>query len=274
MAVGVMDGRSGISSRRYSTLREWAYHQIREMIISGELAPGAVIREGELSDRLDISKSPLREALRQLHQDGLIVTVSNKGSRVAPLTEDDIKEIYGLREYTEAMAVRLASERRTPADLTALRDNIDALEQGVREGRVRDVAERDIEFHLLLTQAARHRRLQRIQESLQSEMLRLVMRQFADWGEVAETDAVRKHTAIVDAIEAGDGDAAEAHIRAHIRQGEQFRRDALERNQGGQFQSTVERPSRQVPIVSTASAGHPNHVVIAYVRSGSREEAV
>jgi DNA-binding GntR family transcriptional regulator len=202
------------------------------MIINGDLEPGAIIREGELSERLDISKSPLREALRQLHQDGLIITVSNKGSRVAPLTEDDIREIYKLREYTEALAARLASERRTPEDLASLRANIAALELGVQDGRVREVAEHDIEFHLLLAHAARHRRLQRIQESLQSEMLRLVMRQFADWGEVAETDAVRKHTAIVDAVEAGDGDAAEAHIRAHIRQGEEFRRAALARNHG------------------------------------------
>ncbi len=226
MAVNAGDGLS--ETRQYSTLREWAYRRLREMIVTGELGPGETIREGPLSERLEISKSPLREALRQLHQEGLIVTVSNKGSKVASLTEEDIREIYQLREYTEALAGRLACQRRTPEQIAALRANVAALAESVGRDSHREVAERDIAFHLLLAQIAGHRRLLRIQENLQTEMLRLVMRQFADWGEVAETDAAVKHAAIVDALEAGDADLVEARIREHIRQGKYFRRAAIE----------------------------------------------
>lgn len=226
MALDTADGRT--ETRQYSTLREWAYRHLREMIVSGELAPGETIREGPLSDRLEISKSPLREALRQLHQEGLIVTISNKGSKVASLTEEDIREIYQLREYTEALAGRLACQRRTPEQIAALRANVAALAESVGRDSHRQVAEHDIAFHLLLAQIADHRRLLRIQENLQTETLRLVMRQFADWGEMAETDAAVKHAAIVDAIEAGDADLVEARIREHIRQGKYFRRAAIE----------------------------------------------
>lgn len=215
--------------RRYSTLREWAYTQLREMIVTGELAPGAVILEGDLCERLDISKSPLREALRQLHQEGLIDTVSNKGSRVATLSEQDIEEIYQLRAYIESMAVRLACAKRTAPDIADLRNAIHALEAIKSSGDLRAIAEQDIRFHLLLAQISGNRRLIRIQQNLQIEMLRLVMRQFLDWGDAAESDAVRRHTAIVDAIEANDPDAAEREMRAHIAKGQEFRRSAKAR---------------------------------------------
>lgn len=220
------DGRAA-AGREYSTLGEWAYRRLREMIVSGELEPGESIREGPLSGRLEISKSPLREALRQLHQEGLIVTVANKGSHVAPLTEVDIREIYQLREYTEALAVRLACLRRTPEQIAALRASVAELAESIGRDGHRQIAERDIAFHVLLARISGHGRLLRIQESLQTEMLRLVMRQFADWGERAETDAAVKHAAIVDAIEAGDADLAEARMRAHIHQGKHFRHAAI-----------------------------------------------
>lgn len=217
------------TSRRYSTLREWAYSQLREMIVTGELAPGSVIHEGDLSERLEISKSPLREALRQLHQEGLIDTVSNKGSRVATLSEQDIEEIYQLRAYIEAMAVRLACERHTAQDIADLRDGIERLEETKLSCDLRAIAELDIGFHLRLAEVGGNRRLIRIQQNLQTEMLRLVMRQFVDWGEAAESDAVRRHAAIVDAIAANDPDGAEREMRAHIAQGQAFRRSAKAR---------------------------------------------
>ena len=228
--VGVSHNDGVEATRPYSTLREWAYYQIREMIITGALAPGADIHEGQLGAALGISKSPLREALRQLAQEGLVIAAANRGSFVAPLTEGDIGELYQLREYLEVMAVRRACAHHTPEQLAALRASVVALEEQSRRGNIRSIAQEDVAFHLMLARIADHRRLIRIQESLQTEMLRLVMQQFTDWGEQAETDAVQKHQAIVDAIADGDDAAAEAHMLAHLRRGEQFRRAAIARN--------------------------------------------
>src|SRR5262245_7564592 len=101
----------------YGSLREWAYGQLREMVVSGALGPGADINEGQLCAKLGISKSPLREALRQLAQEGLVVATSRRGSHVAELSGADWDEIYSLRAYIEALEVRLVAERATPPQI-------------------------------------------------------------------------------------------------------------------------------------------------------------
>ncbi len=218
--------------REYSNLREWAYRRVREMIISGELAPGADIHEGQLCAQLRISKSPLREALRQLAQDGLVIATSNRGSHVSALTEEDIGEIYALRHTIEEMAVRLAAPRITPAQVAALETNVAAMERCKRAGMVREFAELDVAFHVEIARIAGHRRLLRIEESLQTEFLRLFIQQIAAWGDAAETDAVRHHGAIVAALAAHDADTAAAHLRSHILSGERYRNAAAAQHSG------------------------------------------
>jgi len=213
--------------RAYSTLREWAYGQLREMIVTGVLPPGADLHEGQLCAQLGISKSPLREALRQLAQEGLVVAASQRGSYVAPFSPEDIGEIYSLRSYVEALEVRLATERATVEDVRALRANVAAMEECARRGDQRGFVERDAEFHLLLARIAGHKRLLRVQQSLQTDLLRLMMYHLARAGSAAATDASTMHRAIVDAIEARDPDAAEREMREHIHRGETLRRRLL-----------------------------------------------
>lgn len=214
---------STVIEREYSTLREWAYAKLRDMIVSGELAPGEDIHEGRLCARLNLSKSPLREALRQLAQEGLIELTSNKGCRVAALTAEDIDEIFSLRRYTEALVVRRAAERVTPAQTAELRANIAAMEECRRLGDVAALAKRDVEFHLMLARISGHRRLLRIQESIQADVLRVVMYQVAQFGETAKSNAPYWHSLIVDALEAHDPDRAEEAMRDHIQRGQELR---------------------------------------------------
>jgi DNA-binding GntR family transcriptional regulator len=218
---------AAIPTRAYSTLREWAYTQLREMIVTGLLRPGADIHEGQLCAQLGISKSPLREALRQLEQEGLVVAASQRGSYVAPFSPEDIAEIYSLRSYVETLEVRLATERATADDLRALHANIAAMEDCARRGDQRGFVERDAEFHLLLARISGHKRLLRVQQSLQTDLLRLMMYHLAGAGNAAVTDASTMHRAIVDALEARDRDAAERLMREHIHRGETLRRGML-----------------------------------------------
>jgi DNA-binding GntR family transcriptional regulator len=211
--------------RQYSTLREWAYLRLRDMIVTGVLPPGADLHESQLSAQLGISKSPLREALRQLAQDGLVVAESNKGSLVAPLTFDDFREIYSLRRHVEPLEVRLAAARIDRPTIAALRANIEALDRCMRRGDNRGFAERDVDFHLILARTSGHRRLLRIQESLQAEMLRLVILRVIQSGMRTETAA--EHRAIVDALEARDPDAAASRMLEHLERAEEWRSRAL-----------------------------------------------
>lgn len=213
-------------NRQYSTLREWAYFQLREMIVNGLLPPGADLHESQLCEQLKVSKSPLREALRQLAQEGLVIAESNRGSYVTALTIDDFKEIYSLRRYVELLEVRLAAEHITAADIARLRENTRELEQCILNGDVRGFGERDVEFHLLLARLSQHRRLIKIQENLQTEMLRLVILRLNHSGQRPET--VEEHLAIIDALQSRDADSAEARMRAHLDSAQAWRARSLE----------------------------------------------
>jgi DNA-binding GntR family transcriptional regulator len=215
-----------IPARQYSTLREWAYLQLRDMIITGALAPGEDLHESQLCAQLGISKSPLREALRQLAQDGLVVAESNKGSLVAPLTFEDFREIYSLRRQIEPLEVRLAVPNIDDATIARLRANTVLLDRCMRAGDNRGFAAQDVEFHLILARTSGHRRLLRIQESLQAEMMRLVILRVVQSG--MRTETADEHRAIVDALEARDSEAAAARMTEHLERAEEWRRRALE----------------------------------------------
>ena len=209
------------ANRPYSTLREWAYLRVRDMIVSGELAPGADINERELCDRLELSKSPLREALRQLAQEGLVVAAANKGSYVAELTTEDIDEIHTLRYYLEALEVRLAAVRVTPGQIAELRRNIAEMEACTDAGDPEGSAACDTEFHLMLARIAGHRRLLRVQEGLQTDLRRAMAQQRSRTGHQGGSDAATRHRAIVEALEVHDPDRASDLMKAHIRHAEE-----------------------------------------------------
>ena len=192
------------------------------MIITGQLAPGADLNEGQLANSLGISKSPLREAIRQLAQDGLIVTASNRGSVVSSLTLEDAREIYSLRRHLEVLAVRLAAGRVSPEQLGGLRANIESMRQCTSSEDWRAFSEADVEFHLLLAEASGHRRLLRIQHSIQVELLRLVVNRVVGWG--LRPEAVPEHELIVEGLAAHDPEVAEARMREHLDEAEAWRR--------------------------------------------------
>jgi DNA-binding GntR family transcriptional regulator len=221
-----------VMPRQYSTLREWAYLQLRDMIVTGVLPPGADLHESQLCAQLGISKSPLREALRQLAQDGLVVAESNKGSLVAPLTFEDFREIYSLRRHIEPLEVRLAAAHIDADTIAQLRANTDVLERCMREGDNRGFAAQDVEFHLILARTSGHKRLLRIQESLQAEMMRLVILRVVQSG--MRTETADEHRAIIDALEARDGEGAAQRMTEHLERAEEWRRRALEERLHGQ----------------------------------------
>lgn len=222
------------TARQYSTLREWAYLRLRDMIVTGVLPPGADLHESQLCVQLGISKSPLREALRQLAQEGLVIAESNKGSLVAPLTFDDFREIYSLRRHIEPLEVRLASARIEDGTIAELRANTDILERCMQQRDHRGFAEQDVEFHLVLARTSGHSRLLRIQESLQAEMMRLVILRVVQSG--MRTETADEHRAIIDALEARDPDLAALRMLEHLERAEEWRRRALAERLDGQIE--------------------------------------
>jgi DNA-binding GntR family transcriptional regulator len=153
-----------------STLRAHVAERLRLAILGGDLPPGAPLVETALSQRFDVSRGPLREALRQLIEEGLVVTVPYTGTHVAPLSVDDVQEIYSLRTALETFAFEQVWPRRDERFRGELRRRNDALLATIDAGDDRASILTELEFHGLVYEASGHRLLQRAWHGLRGRL--------------------------------------------------------------------------------------------------------
>lgn len=112
----------------FTTKADLAYRRVRGLILSGDLAPGAVLPQAALAQTIGMSTTPLREALRRLKQEGLVELDAHRDARVRPLDAAEARDLLELRSSLDPLAASLASQRRTKADLDAIRDALEGLE--------------------------------------------------------------------------------------------------------------------------------------------------
>jgi DNA-binding GntR family transcriptional regulator len=190
-----------------------AYAQIRAMILEQEMPPGTRLSQLELADQLGISRTPVREALRRLAGEGLVDALPQRGFRVADLGLEAVMRRLEVRMLLEPAVARLAAARRQPADLVALREAM-ALEAAAHAAHAIHDASRL--FHMNLARATHNAAIVSTLDSLWIVEVgrRLLARRAgaADW---RDTD-ISEHQAILDAVEAGDGEQAERLVREHI----------------------------------------------------------
>ncbi len=189
-----------------------AYDAIRELIVSGSLAPGARVGQAEIAEQLGISRGPVREALRRLVGDGLVEFEVNRGFFVADFGLDVVLQRLEARTLLEPQIARLAAERRTDADLDALRAAIDEERRATTSETAHDASRA---FHLALAKATGNDKLWRLIDELWIADVgrRLLARRYAapTWPE----DDAREHEEVLAAVEAGDGARAEELMRRH-----------------------------------------------------------
>jgi DNA-binding GntR family transcriptional regulator len=192
-----------------------AAEALRQMVLSGELRPGDRVIENRLTDELGVSRPPLREAMRVLEQEGLIVQTPRKGAVVAPVTPHDIYEIVSLREEIEQIAVRLGVPVRSQERLERMRVAFQELQDAAEEPGAQRVVETSFAFHLAIVGLAGHRRLEDVYRSLslQMRMCMAMNRRARAEIETAREDAAR-HRPLMDLVEAGDVEGM-AHALAH-----------------------------------------------------------
>lgn len=192
-----------------------AAEALRQMVLTGELRPGDRVIENRLTEELGVSRPPLREAMRVLEQEGLIVQTPRKGAVVAPVTPHDIYEIVSLREEIEQIAVRLGVPVRSQERLDRLRQAFQALQDAAEEPGAARVVETSFAFHLAIVGLAGHRRLEDVYRSLslQMRMCMAMNRRARAAIETAREDAAR-HRPLMDLVEAGDVEGM-AHALAH-----------------------------------------------------------
>lgn len=196
------------------TNAEQAYKEIKKLIIKTELNPGSVINESDLMEKLGIGRTPIREALKRLQSDDLVVVKPRRGIFVAQLAITDLAQIFEVRVELESLAVRLACERITEEQLARLKSLADQYLSSKKADK-EEMIELDSKFHALIREATHNRFLisnLKYYYDLSLRIWYLALPQAA-----AEEIDVKAHCAIYEAIAAGDEDLAAKRIAKHIR---------------------------------------------------------
>lgn len=206
------------------TLWQRVYDHLREEILAGRLKPGAELGEVPLSEKLGVSRGPLREAIGRLAAEGLVTVRPRRGAVVRSLSKREFRELYQVREGLEAMAVRLAVPRLTADDFATLQRLIDTMAAHAKRNEVAEFFEANAEFHSHLVAAADNEKLREIYTQLLGQIGRYRMRSLTLRGNLHRS--VAEHAAILRAAKRGDAGRASHLMAEHVRV-PQRRLDAL-----------------------------------------------
>lgn len=195
-----------------------AYNLIKEKVIKIKMPPGSVIREAELMQELDLGRTPIREALKRLESENLVIVKPRQGIFVADIPITDLIQIFEVRVELEALCASLASKRMTPEILSKMKHLAEAYSQSEKKD-LNCLFDQDRQFHMLLAAAANNRFLVDEIEHYYNLSLRIW---YLVLNNVKPEDVdVHAHLKILRAIEIRDHEAAQKHMRRHI---EQFHR--------------------------------------------------
>ncbi|MEV7570918.1 GntR family transcriptional regulator [Streptomyces tanashiensis] len=204
---------SAVQRRRPQTAQQFVLEELRRAITSGELRPGGPIRQEALAARFEVSRVPLREALKALEAEGLVVHHVHRGYFVAELSLGDLEEIYRIRELLETEAVRRAV-RRLPDGLVGTLERIQReVERAAEEGDVAGMAAANRLFHFTLIEASGMPRLVRLIATLWDSTD--AYRSLYYTGPTHRKQAVREHRAVISALRRGDEEATVRWLDEH-----------------------------------------------------------
>ena len=206
---------------------------IRAMIVRGDYAPGAALSEVGLAEAFGVSRTPIREALKQLQAEGLVEIKPQVGTFVSNPSLREIADMSRVKEVLEGLAARLMAYRGAVAELHELRRNVVESEAAIEQGRTDRYAELVAEFHRLVLQGADNGKLQVLHRALTNQLAygRLVRTSLEQPGRPARS--VREHRRVLEMIDAKDPDSAEQAMREHVRSSHQELMSALGKTQGG-----------------------------------------
>ena len=195
-------------------IREIAYETLKHAIITGEIPAGARIVETEYAERMHISRTPLREALRKLERDGLVEYVMRRGVVVRAFTVADVMEIYTIRNALEMLTLPAIIENATEEDIADLRERLRQMDECHRRGEIQKLSPRAREFHDRMTRICGMKRVLRVIESQDEYIRRFSAVSIAK--ENRRNAAHAEHYMLVDYIEQRDLESFEKLMRKHI----------------------------------------------------------
>lgn len=215
-----MDSLTKLNLDNYKPLRDVVFENLRTAILEGNLKAGKRLMEVQLAEQLGVSRTPIREAIRKLELEGLVVMLPRKGAYVANMSFKDLIDVLEIRASLEGLAASLASERLRDEDIVELERVAKEFEKSVRETDIDTVLKKDVEFHEKIFLMANNKKLYHLITSLWEQVHRFRVTYVSNYE--ASLSLVDEHNRILEAIKSGDSELAKKYATEHIELAEQF----------------------------------------------------
>ena len=204
-----------LNMNAYLPLRDVVFHTLREAILKGDLRPGERLMELQLASKLGVSRTPIREAIRMLEQEGLAVTIPRKGAEVAKMTEKDMEDVLQIREALDELAVQVAYDKMTAQQLKELTLAMKNFENAIQAGKLKKIIEYDVEFHDIIYRATDNPKLLTLLNNIREQIYRYRVEYLK--GKENYPMLVREHEEIVTALKQKNKERVADAMRSHIR---------------------------------------------------------
>jgi len=195
-------------------LREVVFNVLRKEILRGDLKPGERLMEIQLANRLGVSRTPVREAIRKLELEGLVLMIPRRGAEVAKITEKSLRDTLEVRGTLEKLAVTLACQRITDKELEELKKAADYCGAFLNKKDIMEIAKADEKFHNVIYHATNNQKLIKILSNLSEQVYRYRVEYLKH--ENAPAQIIKEHKQLLDAIEARDEELASKTAEIHI----------------------------------------------------------
>ena len=176
-----MENLTKLNLDEYKPLRDVVFENLREAIVEGRLKPGQRLMEVQLAEQLGVSRTPVREAIRKLELEGLVVMLPRKGAYVANMSLKDLIDVLEIRASLEGLAASLAAERITDEDIKKLESIVEEFKDGINESNVEALLIKDVDFHECIFKSTNNKKLHQLINSLWEQVYRFRVTYISDY---------------------------------------------------------------------------------------------
>ncbi len=209
-----MDGQFQIDMDEFLPLRDVVFNTLRKAILTGQLKPGERLMEVHLANKLGVSRTPIREAIRKLELEGLVIMIPRRGAEVAQITEKSLKDVLEVRRALDVLCIELACERITAEEIENLQAACKEFEQATRGKDTSVIAKADVNLHDIIVQATGNQRLQQLVNNLAEQMYRYRFVYIKD--DSQHEKLIAEHKEILESIMERNKERAAKAAKIHI----------------------------------------------------------
>ncbi len=209
-----MDVNFNVSMNEYLPLRDVVFNTLRQAILRGELKPGERLMEIKLANKLGVSRTPVREAIRKLELEGLVLMVPRKGAEVADITEKSLLDVLEVRRALEELSAQLACERITGEELGNLEQAAKDFKKALKSKDIMEIAQADVRFHDVIYVATKNQKLIQLLNNFREQMYRYRIEYLKNVDIYPQL--TQEHEEIIRHISAKEKDAAVEIVCRHI----------------------------------------------------------